>query len=123
MPPKIAIAALPHPCLALKEAMSGMGLEVNLASLRGYKDAQGDLLVRNASSAYDRQLANWWPHTLLIRHNELSKGDNDDGRRQCLMRYLLNPSSVAFGSSLWLKPSRLKPFLELPEQRMFRQLY
>eukprot|EP00959_Pyramimonas_sp_CCMP1952_P290659 6079598-Pyramimonas_sp.AAC.1 len=66
MPPKIAIAALPPPCLALKEAMSGMGLEVNLAGLRGYKDAQGDLRDRNAFNAYHRQLANWWPHTLLI---------------------------------------------------------
>ena len=51
-------------------------------------------VVHSAFDAYHRQLANRWPDTLLNRYNELpSKRGADDARRQCLARYLLNPSS------------------------------
>ena len=57
MPPRIAMAALPPPCLALKDAISGMVLEVCLAGLRGYKDALGDVLIPSgiAGVAYSRR--------------------------------------------------------------------
>eukprot|EP00959_Pyramimonas_sp_CCMP1952_P152396 3188608-Pyramimonas_sp.AAC.1 len=57
---------------------------------------QGGALVKGAFKAYHRQLTNWWPDTLLIRYDELSKGANDDDRRECLVMYLQNPASGGF---------------------------
>eukprot|EP00959_Pyramimonas_sp_CCMP1952_P107221 2241874-Pyramimonas_sp.AAC.1 len=67
-----------------------MGDDVSLEGLRGCEGP----LIRNAFDAYHHQLKNWWPETLYMRYNELlHPGTNDDSRRQCLVAYLLNPSS------------------------------
>ena len=97
MAPKCAMSALPPPCEQLKKSMLDMGAEVSLDGLRGYAVRHGNALVRGAFDAYHRQLANWWPDTLLTRYNELPRQRGaDDARRQCLARYLLNPSSGGF---------------------------
>ena len=97
MAPKCAMSALPPPCEQLKKSMLDMGAEVSLDGLRGYAVRHGNALVRGAFDAYHRQLANWWPDTLLTRYNELPRTKGaDDARRQCLTRYLLNPSSGGF---------------------------
>ena len=94
MPPKIDIGQLPPPCVKLKNALTEMGDDVSLEGLRGCEGP----LIRNAFDAYHRQLKNWWPETLYMRYNELPHpGTNDDSRRrQCLVAYLLNPSSGGF---------------------------
>ena len=97
MAPKSAMSALPPPCEQLKKSMQDMGAEVSLDGLRIYVVRHGNALVRGAFDAYHRQLANWWPDTLLTRYNELPRTKGaDDARRQCLTRYLLNPSSGGF---------------------------
>ena len=97
MAPKCAMSALPPPCEQLKKSMQDMGAEVSLDGLRIYVVRHGNALVRGAFDAYHRQLANWWPDTLLTRYNELPRTKGaDDARRQCLTRYLLNPSSGGF---------------------------
>ena len=97
MAPKCAMSALPPPCEQLKTSMLEMGAGVNLDGLRGYVDRHGAGLVRTAFNAYQRQLLNWWPETLLTRYHELPRQRGaDDARRQCLLRYLLNPSSGGF---------------------------
>ena len=97
MAPKCAMSALPPPCEQLKKSMQDMGAEVSLDGLRRYILRHGNALVRGAFDAYHRQLANWWPDTLLTRYNELPRTKGaDDARRQCLTRYLLNPSSGGF---------------------------
>ena len=97
MAPKCAMSALPPPCEQLKKSMLDMGAEVSLDGLRGYAVRHGNALVRGAFDAYHRQLANWWPDTLLTRYNELPRQRGaDDARRQCLVRYLQSPSSGGF---------------------------
>ena len=88
MPPKIAVDALPPPCLAMKTAMVQMGGEVSVETSR--RCANG--VVQSALNAYRRQLNNWWPDTLYARYSEMS----DDGKRQCLVAYLQNPASGGF---------------------------
>ena len=97
MAPKCAMSALPPPCEQLKKSIVDMGAEVSLDGLRGYVVRHGNGLVHSAFDAYHRQLMNWWPETLLTRYNELPrKRGADDARRQCLVRYLQNPSSGGY---------------------------
>ena len=97
MAPKCAMSALPPPCEQLKDSMLEMGSEVSLDGLRAHVERHRNCLVHNAFNAYQRQLLNWWPETLLTRYNELPRQRGaDDARRQCLTRYLLNPSSGGF---------------------------
>eukprot|EP00959_Pyramimonas_sp_CCMP1952_P390455 8181897-Pyramimonas_sp.AAC.1 len=77
MPPKLAMGALPPPCLAMKNAMVLTGGEASVESSR--RCASGAVL--SAFNAYRRQLQNWWPDALYARHSEM----NDDGKRQCLV--------------------------------------
>eukprot|EP00959_Pyramimonas_sp_CCMP1952_P342184 7168694-Pyramimonas_sp.AAC.1 len=65
MAPKCAITALPPSCEQLKNTMLEMGAEVNLDGLRAYVVRHGGDLVHSAFHAYQRQLLNWWPGTLL----------------------------------------------------------
>ena len=90
MPPKVAVDALPPPCLAMKTAMVQMGGEVSVETSR--RCANG--VVQSALNAYRRQLSNWWPDTLYAKYSEM----NDDGKRQCLVAYLRNPASGGFPS-------------------------
>ena len=90
MPPKIAMDALPPPCLAMKNAMVLMGGEVSVESSR--RCASG--VVLSAFKAYRRQLQNWWPDTLYAQYSEMT----DDGKRQSLVAYLRNPASAGFSS-------------------------
>ena len=91
------MSALPPPCEQLKKSIVDMGAEVSLDGLRGYVVRHGNGLVHSAFDAYHRQLMNWWPETLLTRYNELPrKRGADDARRQCLVRYLQNPSSGGY---------------------------
>ena len=97
MAPKCAMSALPPPRDLLEKSMLEMGAEVDLDGLRAYAVRHGNVLVHDAFNAYHRQLMNWWPDTLLTRYNELPRTKGaDDARRQCLTRYLLNPSSGGF---------------------------
>ena len=97
MAPKCAMSALPSSCEQLKNSMLEMGAEVNQDGLREYVVRHGNALVHSAFHAYQRQLLNWWPETLLARYNNLprQRGD-DDARRQCLARYLQDPLSGGF---------------------------
>ena len=88
MPPKVAVDALPPPCLAMKTAMVQMGGEVSVETSR--RCANG--VVQSALNAYRRQLNNCWPDTLYARYFEM----NDEGKRQCLLSYLQNPASGGF---------------------------
>ena len=91
------MSALPPPCEQLKKSIVDMGAEVSLDGLRGYVVRHGNGLVHSAFDAYHRQLMNWWPETLLTRYHELPrKRGADDARRQCLVRYLQNPSSGGY---------------------------
>ena len=97
MAPKCAMSALPPPCEQLQNSMLDMGAEVSLDGLREYIDRRGNGLVHYAFNAYQRQLLNWWPETLLTRYNELPrKRGADDAMRQCLVRYLQDPLSGGF---------------------------
>ena len=97
MAPKYAMSALPPPCEQLKNSMLEMGAEVSLDGLREHVERHGNCLLSNALNAYQRQLLNWWPETLLTRYNEFPRQRGaDDARRQCLVRYLQSPSSGGF---------------------------
>ena len=97
MAPKCAMSALPPPCEQLQNSMLDMGAEVSLDGLREYIDRRGNGLVHYAFNAYQRQLLNWWPETLLTRYNEFPRQRGaDDARRHCLVRYLQSPSSGGF---------------------------
>ena len=90
MPPKIAMDALPPPCLAMKTAMVQMGGEVSVETSR--RCARG--VVQSALNAYRRQLNKWWPDALYAKYSEM----DDDGKRQCLVAHLRNPASGGFPS-------------------------
>ena len=82
MAPKCDMSALPPPCEQLKKSMLELGAEVSVEGLREHVDRYGSGLVRSAFNAYQRQLLNWWPETLLTRYNELPRQRGaDDARR------------------------------------------
>ena len=102
MAPKCDMSALPPPCEQLKKSMLELGAEVSVEGLRENVDKHGSGLVHRAFNAYQRQLADWWPDTLVTRYNEVRRtrgagAAGANGREELLLIYAKTQRAMRFG--------------------------